>query len=43
MENKISDETLLSNENVIDKMDYYLFNASKQNDRESIKNTYALK
>ncbi len=43
--NKISDETLLSNENVIDKMDYYasLFNASKQNDREKVlKNTYAL-
>lgn len=43
--NKISDETLLSNENVIDTMDYYasLFNASKQNDREKVlKNTYAL-
>nr|WP_072536921.1 N-6 DNA methylase [Anaerococcus mediterraneensis] len=43
--NKISDETLLNNENVIDTMEYYtsLFNASKQNDREKVlKNTYAL-
>ena len=43
--NKISDETLLINENVIDTMEYYtsLFNASKQNDREKVlKNTYAL-
>jgi hypothetical protein len=43
--NKISDETLLQNENVIDKMEHYtsLFNASKQNDREKVlKNTYAL-
>ncbi|MBW9212425.1 MULTISPECIES: class I SAM-dependent DNA methyltransferase [Terrabacteria group] len=43
--NKISDETLLQNENVIDTMEYYtsLFNASKQNDREKVlKNTYAL-
>ncbi|MFR7349643.1 class I SAM-dependent DNA methyltransferase [Peptoniphilus sp.] len=43
--NKISDETLLQNENVIDTMEYYtsLFNASKQNDREKVlKNTFAL-
>lgn len=43
--NKISDETLLQNENVIDTMEYYtsLFNASKQNDREKVlKNTYDL-
>ena len=43
--NKISDETLLQNENVIDTMEYYtsLFNASKQNDREKVlRNTYAL-
>lgn len=43
--NKISDETLLQNENVIDTMGYYtsLFNASKQNDRERVlKNTYTL-
>lgn len=43
--NKISEETLLQNENVIDTMEYYtsLFNASKQNDREKVlKNTYAL-
>ena len=43
--NKISDETLLPNENVIDTMEYYtsLFNASKQNDREKVlRNTYAL-
>ena len=43
--NKISDETLLENENVIDTMEHYtsLFNASKQNDREKVlKNTYAL-
>lgn len=43
--NKISDETLLQNENVIDTMEYYtsLFNASKQNDREKVlKNTYTL-
>lgn len=43
--NKISDETLLNNENVIDTMEYYtsLFNASKQNDREKVlKNTYSL-
>lgn len=43
--NKISDETQLQNENVIDTMEYYtsLFNASKQNDREKVlKNTFAL-
>lgn len=43
--NKISDETILQNENVIDTIEYYtsLFNASKQNDREKVlRNTYAL-
>lgn len=43
--NKISDEALLQNENVIDTIEHYtsLFNASKQNDREKVlKSTYAL-